>query len=64
MLAQYGVLRDQVFAIGGDVRRNASSENARCWFGEFLDGFFDMMEEGLAGVEDSTKHDGVCILVS
>jgi hypothetical protein len=63
LLAQDGVLYYQVFATTDDVRYSASGENCGFWFGEFLDGVFDLMKERFAGVDDSRKHDAVSILV-
>jgi hypothetical protein len=64
LLAQNGILSDQVFAAARDIRDSASGENGRFWFGEFLDGFFDTAEERFAGIYDSRQHDEVSILVS
>jgi hypothetical protein len=55
-MAKNSLLRDLVLAAACDIRQGASGENSRCWFGEILDGIFDMVEKGFANIDDSRKH--------
>lgn len=49
--------RSQIAFALGQVRESTSSEGSSGWPGDFLDLFFDMIDQAFAGVEDGCKHD-------
>ena len=56
-MTQDGVLDDEVLATAGHVRGCAGSERGSGWLGDFFDLVFDTIEEGFAGINDSSPHD-------
>ena len=57
MLSEHGILSQEISPATREVRQRPSGDGSCGGFGEFLDLFFDPVDEALAGVEEGEQHD-------
>ena len=57
LLSEHGILSQEICPTARQVRQRPNGESGCGGFGEFLDLLFDLVDEVLAGVEESRQHD-------
>ena len=57
LLSEHGILSQEICPTARQVRQRPNGESGCGGFCEFLDLVFDLVDEVLAGVEESRQHD-------